>query len=79
MPTSTEPSFANFHVPANSPRYAAPADSLLSLNQAAQEAGCHPSTIRNAIKAGRLAASTIGSAYIIERADLARFVSTRKV
>jgi len=79
MLTSTEPSIANVHFPANAPRYAAPADSFLSLNQAAQAAGCHPSTIRNAIKAGRLAASTIGSAYIIERADLERFVSARKV
>ena len=47
---------------------------VFSINEAAEVAGCHPNTLRRAIKRGDLKAAKVGGrAFKISKADLVRW------
>ena len=51
-------------------------DEKLTVNQVADEIGCHPNTVRNHIKSGQLSAVRFGPRLVrIKRSDLEVFLS----
>lgn len=50
---------------------------LLSLTEAAKVAGVNPASLRHAIRDGRLAATKAGAYWVVNQAEIDRYISER--